>query len=278
MPQETDSPAALFAVELDYSRSVSFAMEQNDVPFVRRIACANIGHQGAAPLRLRLTTEPAVTEEQLLNLGDCPKGHRVDIPATRANPRLLPHALANLNERQRGALIVEVLAEGPVSEYTARGWHVVPLQPPVLGDPETGKRPLLRDWTSLRLSVAVSQSVLGERRVPESGNPDGRGIGSRGAGLRRSGPRTSVAGHTPRRGPDLHGGQGQRPGGAVPRLLPDTGWYCRAAVAEGGRVGSAERWAASLFRAFPPPHRRDLQSAIACPGSDLEPRMAADWG
>jgi hypothetical protein len=44
--------------------------------------------------------------------------------------------------------------------YVSRGWRVVPVQPPTIGDHETGKRPvgldgnLLHSWQALRLTAA----------------------------------------------------------------------------------------------------------------------------
>jgi hypothetical protein len=86
----------------------------------------------------------------------------------------MEHVDKGLTMRPSGASFIEA-----VPEYTARGWRVVPLQPPIQDDPGTGKRPLpgMRDWPTLRLSPEEVSRYWANGECPNLGILTGEASG-----------------------------------------------------------------------------------------------------
>ena len=95
------------SVDLDYDRTVNYAMQQNDVPVVKALRILN-GTDGALrDLLVRITTEPAFAASwegrvTAINPGETFNLGVVDLPLSH-------DFLARLTERVAGSLLVEVL-------------------------------------------------------------------------------------------------------------------------------------------------------------------------
>lgn len=111
---ETDSDECnnIFSVELDYDRTVNYAMQQNDVPVVKGLRIFNCTDTVLRDLIVRITTEPAfaaswearvtaINPSETFNLGV------VDLPLSH-------DFLAGLTERVAGSLLVEVLQDNAI--------------------------------------------------------------------------------------------------------------------------------------------------------------------
>ncbi len=100
------------SVELDYDRSVNYAMQQNDVPVVKSLRILNETVGTLRGLNIRITTEPVFAtpwESRMtaINPGESFNPGVVDLPLSH-------DFLASLTERVGGSLLVEVLQDDVV--------------------------------------------------------------------------------------------------------------------------------------------------------------------
>ena len=97
-------------VMVDYAPSVNYAMQQNDVPLIRRVVVRNRAGHELRNLRLTLSTEPAVIESQHRVIEALDLGGEVELGDIR--PLLLRGPLRALTEREVGHLLVELSCDG----------------------------------------------------------------------------------------------------------------------------------------------------------------------
>lgn len=100
------------SVDLDYDRTVNYAMQQNDVPVVKALRILNETDGALRDLLVRITTEPAFaasweTRVTAINPGETFNLGFVDLPLSH-------DFLAGLTERVAGSLLVEVLQDNAV--------------------------------------------------------------------------------------------------------------------------------------------------------------------
>lgn len=99
-------------VELDYDRTVNYAMQQNDVPVVKALRVRNGTDIALRDLNIRITTEPAFattweSRVTAINSGETFSTGIIDL-------QLSHDFLACLTERVTGSLLVEVLQEDTI--------------------------------------------------------------------------------------------------------------------------------------------------------------------
>lgn len=101
-------PNEVLRLRVEFDARVNYAMQQNDVPLIRRLSIENIGALPLRDLRIEIGAEPAFLR---------PWQHRLDLLAagetrTLEEPELLmsPEFLAASTERTRGLLQIEVFA------------------------------------------------------------------------------------------------------------------------------------------------------------------------
>ncbi|WP_136524125.1 DUF3320 domain-containing protein [Geomonas ferrireducens] len=99
-------------VDLDYDRTVNYAMQQNDVPVVKSLRIRNESKDALRDLNVRISTEPpfaALWEGRItaINPGETFNLGVVDL-------RLSHDLLAGLTERVAGSLLVDILQEDAV--------------------------------------------------------------------------------------------------------------------------------------------------------------------
>jgi very-short-patch-repair endonuclease len=111
---ETDSDEGnkIISVELDYDRTVNYAMQQNDVPVVKGLRIINGTDTVLRDLIVRITTEPAFAASwearvTAINPGETFNLGVVDLPLSH-------DFLAGLTERVAGSLLVEVLQDNAI--------------------------------------------------------------------------------------------------------------------------------------------------------------------
>jgi very-short-patch-repair endonuclease len=99
-------PAPAVTVELETTRVVNYAMQQNDVPVVTRLRIANAGDASLRDLHVRITTDPGFSAPWELHLAELRPGEARDLGVVDLP---LSHSfLAQQTERVAGALQVEV--------------------------------------------------------------------------------------------------------------------------------------------------------------------------
>ena len=67
-------PAPAVTVELENTRVVNYAMQQNDVPVVTRLRIANAGDASLRDLHVRITTDPGFSAPWELHLAELRPG------------------------------------------------------------------------------------------------------------------------------------------------------------------------------------------------------------
>lgn len=108
----SDEGSKIISVDLDYDRTVNYAMQQNDVPVVKSLRIINGTNCVLRDLLIRITNEPAFATSwesriTVINPGESFNLGVVDL--------LLSHDfLASLTERVAGSLLVEVLQDNTV--------------------------------------------------------------------------------------------------------------------------------------------------------------------
>ena len=114
-----DRAKKTISVELDYDRTVNYAMQQNDVPLIKALRIVNGTDVALHDLLVRITTSPAfaapwerlvstINPKESFNLGV------VDLP-------LAHDFLASLTERVTGSILVEILRDNAVlNSYSQR--------------------------------------------------------------------------------------------------------------------------------------------------------------
>lgn len=115
VPDAKDIPEAgsmMISIELDYDRTVNYAMQQNDVPVVKTLRILNGSEVTLRDLLVRITSEPAFAAPwesriSVINSGETFNKGVVDLPLSH-------DYLAGLTERVAGSLCVEVIQENAV--------------------------------------------------------------------------------------------------------------------------------------------------------------------
>lgn len=102
-------PADGVDVVVDYAPSINYAMQQNDVPLIRRVVVRNRAGHELRNLRLTLSTEPEVIESQHRVIEALNAGCEVELGDIR--PLLLRGPLRALAEREVGHLLVELTCD-----------------------------------------------------------------------------------------------------------------------------------------------------------------------
>ncbi|WP_298268540.1 DUF4011 domain-containing protein [Geobacter sp.] len=112
--QETnpDEGSKTISVDLDYDRTVNYAMQQNDVPVVKALRIRNGTDAALRDLNVRITTEPAFAASwegrvTAVNPGETFNLGVIDLPLSH-------DFLARLTERVAGSLLVEVSQDNAV--------------------------------------------------------------------------------------------------------------------------------------------------------------------
>ena len=110
--QETTAPeeTPTFEIECEYIPSVNFAMQQNDVPFLKKISIKNLTSIDQAGITLRVWTAPEVAQPREFHIESIPSEESVDLHDV--NPRLLRDVLVKQEEAERGELFFEVRKDG----------------------------------------------------------------------------------------------------------------------------------------------------------------------
>lgn len=109
---DSDEGSNIISVELDYDRTVNYAMQQNDVPVVKGLRILNGTDTVQRDLIVRIATEPAFAASwearvTAINPGETFNLGVVDLPLSH-------DFLASLTERVAGSLLVEVLQDATV--------------------------------------------------------------------------------------------------------------------------------------------------------------------
>jgi hypothetical protein len=107
-----DEGNAAISVDLDFDRTVNYAMQQNDVPVVKALRIRNGTDAALRDLNIRITTEPAFattweSRVTTINPGETFSAGVIDL-------QLSHDYLARLTERVAGSLLVEVLQEDAI--------------------------------------------------------------------------------------------------------------------------------------------------------------------
>lgn len=103
----------LCSVQVDYSQRVNFAFQQNSIPILRRIEITNNTDKDWHTVQCRLEVSPAWAEDLRLDIELIPSGTAytfTDVPL-----ELDIDYLANLSERVRGSIRVEICGTDDVS-------------------------------------------------------------------------------------------------------------------------------------------------------------------
>lgn len=95
---------------VDCSQTLNFAMQQNDVPFIRQIEVTNNGDDSISDLRVRLTSEPEMFPAWETVVASILPGGTYRI--SPVDVRLAPDLLAGLTERVAGVLHAAVICDG----------------------------------------------------------------------------------------------------------------------------------------------------------------------
>ena len=108
----SDEGSKIISVDLDYDRTVNYAMQQNDVPVVKSLRIINGTNRVLRDLLIRITNEPAFATSwesriTVINPGESFNLGVVDLPLSH-------DFLASLTERVAGSLLVEVLQDNTV--------------------------------------------------------------------------------------------------------------------------------------------------------------------
>lgn len=106
------------SINIDYDRTVNYAMQQNDVPVVKALRILNGTEDTLRDLNIRITTVPAFAaswESRItsINPGETFNLGVVDIPLSH-------DFLASLTERVAGSLLVEVLKDNAVLSASSK--------------------------------------------------------------------------------------------------------------------------------------------------------------
>ncbi len=104
-----------FGLHAEGTSVLNYAMQQNDVPVLRKVVLYNRSREDPSSLTLVIRTEPIVTQELSLKLEPPGMGASVEIGPDRIDPVVLPDAMAGREERTRGLLFLE-LYEGSEDE------------------------------------------------------------------------------------------------------------------------------------------------------------------
>ena len=107
-----DEGSNAVSVNLDYDRTVNYAMQQNDVPVVKALRILNETDAALRDLIVRITTEPAFaapweSRVTAINPGETFSSGVIDL-------QLSHDFLARLTERVAGTIFVEVMQEGAI--------------------------------------------------------------------------------------------------------------------------------------------------------------------
>ena len=97
-------------VEVDYAASVNYAMQQNDVRFVRGVALCNGTGAHLSRLRVRLWADPAFIDAEERFVEGLAAG--ASLVLADIHPALLRAPLLDRTEREIGHLCVEVTSDG----------------------------------------------------------------------------------------------------------------------------------------------------------------------
>jgi very-short-patch-repair endonuclease len=108
----SDEGSKIISVDLDYDRTVNYAMQQNDVPVVKSLRIINGTNRVLRDLLIRITNEPAFSTSwesriTVINPGESFNLGVVDLPLSH-------DFLASLTECVAGSLLVEVLQDNTV--------------------------------------------------------------------------------------------------------------------------------------------------------------------
>ncbi len=110
MNEASNNVAGSVRLELDYSPTVNFAMQQNDVPMIRRIRVTNSGPAALTDLRVQVTGEPDLFPAWETSVAGVAAGTTYTLDTV--DLRLDPAQLAGLAERVAGALRAELFQAG----------------------------------------------------------------------------------------------------------------------------------------------------------------------
>ena len=104
-PQQT----VVFEIDCDYIPSVNFAMQQNDVPFLKKITIKNQTPVDQTGITVRVWTAPEVAQPREFLIDSIPADESVDLHDV--NTRLLRDVLVKQEEAERGELFIEILKD-----------------------------------------------------------------------------------------------------------------------------------------------------------------------
>ncbi len=97
-------------VHLDYDPRVNYAVQQNDVPVLRRLGIENLTDGALSDLTVQVTSDPDFSAALDLSIDRIEAGARLHLP--RVDLKLSPSFLVSLDEATKGHLWVEVTAGG----------------------------------------------------------------------------------------------------------------------------------------------------------------------
>lgn len=98
---------ALLDIDIELDRRINFAMQQNDVPVIKRLQLKNLSSVPLRDLELRITSEPAFAQPWSTRLTEIKPGTTYGIDGVDLD--LSPSFLSGLTERVNGRLLIEVI-------------------------------------------------------------------------------------------------------------------------------------------------------------------------
>ena len=110
------------SIDVSYDPRVNFALQQNAVPFVKRIVVRNLGDEDIRDVVLSITATPGVIVPAELRIDRLVAGGSHEV--SPVDVRLRPEILAAQQEREAGTLMVRatsgenVVAEVPAAVVT----------------------------------------------------------------------------------------------------------------------------------------------------------------
>lgn len=105
-----DSMKAAVAISLTHDAEVNYALDQNDVPVIKKIILTNETHDDLLDLTVRVTTYPEFTLPFETNVSRIPAGRSVELD--RVDLKMNRKVLAGQTEREQGTLTATIIGKG----------------------------------------------------------------------------------------------------------------------------------------------------------------------